>query len=92
MEEAKPVTLEEATDRERELEKPFGRIQWKGTTVCMDIWCTCGELFHIDDEWAFYVKCLKCGKTFYCGTKIELIEMGAEPEDWTPLTDWQQVE
>lgn len=38
-----------------------GWIQWKGTDVCMDVHCKCGEHSHLDAEFAYYIKCPKCG-------------------------------
>lgn len=29
-------------------EGPTGFIQWKGTDVCMDVYCKCGYHSHID--------------------------------------------
>lgn len=41
-------------------EEPHGWIQWKGTDVCMDAYCECGEMFHIDAEFAYAVICPYC--------------------------------
>ena len=54
--------------------KAHGWIQWKGTDVCMDIQCKCGYHFHIDSDFAYYVKCPKCCKIYMCNGHIELIE------------------
>lgn len=35
-------------------------IQWKGTDVCMDFRCTCGQHYHIDAEFAYALHCVKC--------------------------------
>ncbi len=55
-----------------------GWIQWKGTAVCMDVHCTCGEHTHIDDEFAYFVRCGACGKTWQCNPNIELIEASVQ--------------
>ena len=58
--------------------KPHGWIQWKGTGVCMDLTCSCGELFHIDAECAYNVKCPECGKIWMINGHVELIELVAD--------------
>ena len=55
--------------------KPHGWVQWKGTNVCMDIWCVCGEPGHVDASFAYNVKCPKCGRVYVCNGHIELIEL-----------------
>ena len=60
--------------------KPHGWIQWKGTTVCMDVHCKCGASTHIDDDFAYHVKCCKCGAVYFCNGHIEFIEV-ENPED-----------
>lgn len=35
-------------------------IQWKGTNVCMDFHCECGEHLHFDGYFAYAVKCPSC--------------------------------
>ena len=55
--------------------KPHGWIQWKGTDVCMDLNCKCGELSHIDAEFAYNVQCPFCGTVYFCNGHIELIEV-----------------
>lgn len=39
-------------------------IQWKGTKVCLDFTCTCGADGHVDDYFAYVLKCPGCGKLF----------------------------
>lgn len=60
---------------------PHGWIQWKGTDVCMDIHCKCGQLSHIDAEFAYHVKCPACGQVYFCNGHIELIPMAVEPDE-----------
>jgi len=54
-----------ATDRADASKDGDAFIQWKGTTVCMDLKCTdCGELNHIcNTGFAYYVEC-GCGAVF----------------------------
>ena len=60
--------------------EPHGWIQWKGTDVCMDVHCICGYLSHVDDEFAYNVKCPKCKRVYSCNGHIELIELEKEPD------------
>jgi hypothetical protein len=60
--------------------KPHGWIQWKGTNVCMDVYCACGTGFHIDAEFAYHVKCPECHAVYMCNGHIELIALKEEPQ------------
>jgi hypothetical protein len=60
---------------------PHGWVQWKGTKVCMDVYCKCGRHFHIDAGFAYFVKCPSCQTVYACNGHIELIELEQEPED-----------
>lgn len=39
---------------------PHVFIQWKGTDVCMDFYCECGEHCHFDGDFAYTVECPHC--------------------------------
>jgi hypothetical protein len=54
---------------------PGGWIQWKGTSVCMDVHCICGTGWHVDAGFAYYVKCPYCGRVYMCNGHIEFIEI-----------------
>ena len=63
---------------------PHGWIQWKGTDVCMDVYCKCGCHSHIDADFVYFVynvKCPECGTVYMCNGHIELIELNEEPEN-----------
>lgn len=60
----------------------FGFIQWKGTDVCMDVHCACGNHQHVDNEFVYAVKCDGCGQKYAVGFHVKLI----------PLTDEQVAE
>lgn len=78
----KARNMDEAMDMEEKYEgKPHGWIQWKGTDVCMDVHCKCGELCHVDASYTYCVKCGSCGTVYWCNGHIELIEMESEPEE-----------
>jgi ribosomal protein S27E len=57
------------------MDGPRGWIQWKGTSVCMDVHCACGELTHIDAEYAYAVKCGACGRLWAVGANVRLYAM-----------------
>jgi len=59
--------------------RPYGWIQWKGTNACMDLYCTCGEQFHIDDIACYYVKCTDCGQVYACNGYFKLTSLYYEP-------------
>lgn len=59
---------------------PFAWIQWKGTNVCMDIHCACGELLHLDAEFAYYIQCGECGQVYECSGYIDLHPIDVMPE------------
>jgi hypothetical protein len=57
---------------------PNGWIQWKGTNVCMDVYCVCGNHGHIDADFAYNVKCMACGRVYACDGHIKLVELTPE--------------
>jgi len=56
-------------------------IQWKGTDVCCDFECTCGNYGHIDTEFMYYVRCAECGTLWESPT--ELLFKEADDDDAT---------
>lgn len=76
-------------------------IQWKGTNVCMDVYCrACGCHFHIDADFAYFVRCPRCRKVYEVGTQVKLTEV-EEASAWKitedpagdedPTDDWREV-
>ena len=55
-------------------EKPYGWIQWKGTNVCIDIHCVCGESVHFDGDFMYFIKCPYCNRIYECDGNIKLTE------------------
>jgi len=54
-------------------------LQWKGTAVCIDIWCPkCKYQTHLDVEFLYYYKCPKCKTIYSLSPVIELIELPKE--------------
>jgi phage FluMu protein Com len=63
--------------------KPHGWIQWKGTSVCMDLHCSCGKLSHLDAEFAYAVKCPHCKKSYFVSGFVEMVPMSdQESAQW----------
>ena len=46
----------------------------------MDVECKCGEHSHVDQDFAYHVKCPYCGTVYMCNGHIELIEIEEEPD------------
>lgn len=59
--------------------QPHGWIQWKGSDVCMDVYCKCGAHLHVDASFAYHVECGHCGAVYFCNGHIELIEITERP-------------
>lgn len=62
-------------DNQHKFERPSAWIHWKGTTVCADIHCDCGASYHIDAEFAYYVKCPACQGIFAINGNIQLLKV-----------------
>lgn len=77
------ATLEESWELPNRLEGvPHGWIQWKGTDACFDVRCECGELGHIDGEFAYAIKCASCGRVYAVGQHIELVLLDQAPDSY----------
>lgn len=62
--------------------KPNVFIQWKGTDVCFDFWCDCGEQSHYDGYFAYSFKC-KCGAIYEMPWTVYPIRV--EASEHTPV-------
>src|SRR5262245_24727509 len=62
-------------------DRPHNFIQWKGTDVCMDVYCKCGAHTHLDAEFAYYVQCGKCGTIWELANFVEMREVERQPPD-----------
>lgn len=60
---------------------PEAFIQWKGTDVCLDFTCLCGEGGHFDGDFAYALKC-RCGRVFATPSVVPLVEVGPELGYW----------
>lgn len=61
---------------------PYGAIQWKGTNVCMDLYCECGHHGHVDDDFFYYYECPKCHAKYAVGERIKLIPLTEEEVEY----------
>lgn len=74
--------FEEASEVEERYEgKPHGWVQWKGTSVCMDVHCKCGCVSHVDADFAYIIQCPNCKTIYSCNGHIELIELREADEN-----------
>lgn len=39
-------------------------LQYKGTDICVDLYCTCGDQFHYDGYFATWLRCPHCRKVW----------------------------
>jgi len=53
-------------------------IQWKGTDVCMDVTCPCGESGHVDGYFAYHLSCTAYGRVLKVGTEVSLAEISLD--------------
>ncbi len=84
-------TVDEAILNMTRPEGPYGFIQWKGTEVCMDCWCSCGTHFHMDAEFMYAVECPSCHRTFAVYCYVKFIEVD-DPDNDRILLDpnWEE--
>jgi len=52
---------------------PHGWAQWKGTELCMDLHCPCGESSHVDGHFAYHVRCPGCEAVWALNPYIGLV-------------------
>ena len=57
---------------------PHGWIQWKGTDVCIDLHCACGDHGHVDADFFYGYECAHCGRKYAVGQIVRLIELTPE--------------
>lgn len=61
-----------------EPEGTHGHIQLKGTDLCMDFTCECGNADHIDGAFVYAVKCEACGAVWGMNPYIKLERLTPE--------------
>ena len=70
-------------------------VQWKGTEVCMDVFCACGHQGHVDAGFAYFVRCPACGAQYAVGLNVKLIPLTAEQADYAGqdrFIEWERDE
>jgi len=67
-------TWAQAGNFEHKHHGPFGWIQWKGTDVCMDVYCKCGAHLHFDTDFLYAIECGNCGTFYRVDPHVQLIE------------------
>ena len=58
--------------------KPHIWVQWKGTDVCADVHCSCGEMSHFDGDFFYFFRCPHCGQHWEVGTHVSIYPVMAE--------------
>ena len=58
----------------------YGWIQWKGTDVCIDLHCICGNFGHLDGDFFYGWRCSECGQHYAVGQTIKMIPLTSEEE------------
>jgi hypothetical protein len=53
---------------------PHAWIQWKGTGVCADIYCSCGRHGHIDEDFTYSIRC-PCGRLWGMDPNVTLVPL-----------------
>ena len=63
-------------------DRPSGWIQWKGTDVCVDLHCMCGNMEHFDGYFFYFYECSECKRVYAVGENILLIELNEEQKKY----------
>ena len=71
---------------------PHGWIQFKGTELCLDVHCECGEISHIDSDFVYYVECGYCGIIYELSGFIEFNKIENLLEDRKQVCKKSDVE
>lgn len=50
-------------------------IQWSGSNVCVDFYCSCGAMPHIDAKFRDYLRCIECNAFYYVNPHVEIIPL-----------------
>lgn len=64
----------------------YGRIQWKGTDVCVDLHCKCGHHGHYDGYFLYFYKCPSCKMKYALGHIVKLIPLDDEQATYVETT------
>ena len=64
-------------------------IQWKGTDLCADVHCACGEMSHVDAESCYIIQCGYCKRYWSLSTEVILNEvspLAIDADDYPIIT------
>jgi len=64
-------------------------IQWKGTDVCMDFMCECGEANHYHGYFAYVIKCGHCGNCYELGSQVTATKLKEKNDN--ALEPWEGI-
>jgi len=53
-------------------------VQWKGTDVCLDLHCRCGHDGHFDGDFAYFLRCVACGRVYEMPHTFFLVEVSED--------------
>ena len=53
-------------------------IQWKGTDVCIDLYCDCGAHQHFDGDYLYSWECGNCGAVWEMGTEVSMTKIPSD--------------
>ena len=70
------------------------RLQWKGTKVCMDFHCNCGNTMHLDCRFLYFVMCSGCGADYALSPYVRVVEIprGMSTELYQDSRYWTEDE
>ena len=55
-------------------------IQWKGTDVCIDLYCPCGAMGHYNGGFLYAWKCPECQAVWEMGCEVRMRRAAADAE------------
>lgn len=61
-------------------DQPHVWVQYKGTNLCADFHCACGVRGHIDESFAYSVRCDSCGQIWVLPQTLTLTRLEDMPE------------
>jgi hypothetical protein len=65
---------------------PHAMMQMKGTDICADIHCKCGESFHFDGDFLYAWECPSCRTKYAINPTIKLVELNDEQSEFISST------
>lgn len=62
--------------------RPTNNVQWKGTDLCMDLYCDCGAASHVDGYFARYVQCPCCEAIYELPHNVPMKKVTKDEMQW----------